>query len=325
MASQLAKLNEARVALSNANMGVTDIQFCLILLNALPASYEVLASTVLASGAPSALQHSKIIVCILNEEGHRASGSTSLNMARAAPIKSKSKGKGKDHSGLTCHYCQKKGHIKPNCHKLKKDEADGKKKEEGSSAGSKSANSHVLVETMASIMEVADNEISASLYAARSDHWMLDSGAMHHITPYRSDFSSYTPQTGSVRLGDKSTQDQIGVGSVVVRSPQGCTITLSNVLHIPGVQTRFISIGMLTGKGAEVNFLKEGFQIILNKQTIAIGYLEGHLYWLNTSNVSLTLHKKSVPTLHTWTPGISAWDICLIRRSKHMVPRLSKA
>ena len=60
---------------------------------------------------------------------------------------------------------------------------DGKKKEEGSSASGKSANSHVLVETMASITEVADNEISASLYAARSDHWMLDSGATHHITP----------------------------------------------------------------------------------------------------------------------------------------------
>ena len=238
MASQLAKLNEVHVALSNANMGITDIQFCLILLNALPASYEVLASTILASGAPSALQHSEIIACILNEEGRHASGSTSLNAARAAPIKGK--GKGKDHSSLTCHYCPNKGHIKPNCRKLKKDEVDGKKKEEGSSAGGKLANSHVLVETMASIMEVIDNEISASLYAAWSDRWMLDSGATHHITPHRSDFSSYTPQTGSVCLGDKSAQDQIGVGSVIVRSPQGCTITLSNVLHVSGVQTCFI-------------------------------------------------------------------------------------
>ena len=141
MASQLAKLNEARITLSNANMGITDIQFSLILLNALPASYEVLASTILASGTPSALQHSEIIARILNEEGRRTSGSASLNTARAAPIKNKSKGRGKDHSGLTCHYCQKKGHIKPNCCKLKKDEADGKKKEEGSSAGGKSANS----------------------------------------------------------------------------------------------------------------------------------------------------------------------------------------
>jgi len=54
MAPQLAKLNESRVALANASMGVTDTQYCLILLNALPSSYEVLASTILAAGPPSA-------------------------------------------------------------------------------------------------------------------------------------------------------------------------------------------------------------------------------------------------------------------------------
>jgi hypothetical protein len=36
LAPQLAKLNETRVALSNASMGVTDTQYSLILLNACP-------------------------------------------------------------------------------------------------------------------------------------------------------------------------------------------------------------------------------------------------------------------------------------------------
>src|SRR6266850_6665039 len=161
-------LNEARVSLANAFMGVTDVQFCLILLYALPGSFEVMASTILTSGDPTTLSHADIIAQIINEEGHQALSGSSLNAARATLIKSSSRKKGKkDHSGLTCHYCQKKGHIKPDCHKKKQDE---KKKEEGSSAGgSKSANSHVLVETSASITEVADNEISASLYATRSD------------------------------------------------------------------------------------------------------------------------------------------------------------
>jgi hypothetical protein len=92
------------VSLANASMGITDIQFCLILLHTLPASYEVVATTILASGTPSVLSHSEIIVCILNEEGRHASSSPLLNVARAAPIKSAGKGK-KDHSGLTCDYC----------------------------------------------------------------------------------------------------------------------------------------------------------------------------------------------------------------------------
>jgi transposase InsO family protein len=129
---------------------------------------------------------------------------------------------------------------------------------------------------------------------------MLDSGATHHITPHRSDFSSYTPAKGSVCLGDKSAQDQIGVGSVIIKSPQGCTITLSNVLHVLGVQMHFISIGVLTGKGAKVQFLKDGFKITLNGRMIAIGYLEGRLYWLNSSSISINSHIKSAPTLHTW-------------------------
>jgi len=70
MAQQLAKINETREVLSNTSMGITDNQFCLILLHALPNSYEVLASTILASGGPDKLKHSEIIAQILNEEGH---------------------------------------------------------------------------------------------------------------------------------------------------------------------------------------------------------------------------------------------------------------
>jgi len=201
MAPQLTKINEARVTLTNTSMGVSDTQFTLILLHALPASYEVVATTILATGMPTSLKHSKIIACIINEEGHWAgSSNSSLNAARSALIKS---GKKKDHSNLMCHYCNKKGHIKPNCWKKKKDEVE-KKKEEASSTSSsnKAANSHVLAPTMATIQEVDDNTIAVSLCAAGKPRWMLDSGVTHHISPHRSDFSDYTPMKSTVCLGD---------------------------------------------------------------------------------------------------------------------------
>jgi len=143
-------------------LGITDTQYCLILLNTLPSSYEVVATTILALGAPSSLSHCKIIACILNEEGWRSGTSAALNAAHA-PIKSDGKKKKRDHSNLTCHYCNKKGHIQPDCRKKKKNDSGKKKKEEGSS-GSKAANSHVLVPT-ASIEEVND-DFAAALYAA---------------------------------------------------------------------------------------------------------------------------------------------------------------
>jgi hypothetical protein len=116
-------------------MGVTDTQYSLILLHALPSSYEAVATILLASGLPTLLKHSKITVCLLDEEGRWVGSNSSLNMAAKAPIKGTGKGKKKGHSNLTCRYCNKKGHIQPDCCK-KKDDADKKKKEEsGSSSG----------------------------------------------------------------------------------------------------------------------------------------------------------------------------------------------
>ena len=299
MTSQLAKLNEARVNLSNASMGVSDTQYCLILLNALPSSYEIVATTILASGAPSSLSHSEIIARILNEEGRRSGSSAALNAARA-PIKSDGKKKRKDHSNLTCHYCNKKGHIKPDCRKKKQDESNNKKKEEGTS-GSKAANTHVLVPSTASVEEVND-DLTAALYAADAKPcWMMDSGATHHITPCRTDFKDYSLANGTIRLGDKSTVDQIGVGTVVFKSPQGYEITLSNVLHVPTVKTRFMSTRALAQKGASITFDDRAFKIIHKGRCIAIGYLADNLYWLNSADNSLNTHIGSVTTsLHTW-------------------------
>ena len=115
---QLMKLNEACVNLANAKMGVSDTQYCFILLCTLPKSYEMLTSIILTIGDPTNLHPSDLVAHIQNEEGHRNGRSTSLNAI--TPIKGKgnskaSSSKKEKHTNLTCHYCNKKGHIKPNC------------------------------------------------------------------------------------------------------------------------------------------------------------------------------------------------------------------
>jgi hypothetical protein len=187
LAPQLAKLNELRVALANTNMGVTETQYSLILLNALPSSYETVATILLASGPATSLKPSDISTRVINKEGWQSGPGTSLNAAACTPIKSSDKGKGKkwDHSTLTCHYCGKKGHIQPDCCKKKKDDVEKGKKDGASGSGQKAANSHVLVPTTTSIKEVdEDNSVGVALYAAECMCWMMDSGATHHITPH---------------------------------------------------------------------------------------------------------------------------------------------
>src|SRR5258707_4638465 len=179
----------------------------------MPCSYEVVATTILALGALSMLSHTKIIAWILNEEGRCSGNSAALNVA-CAPIKSDGKKKRKDHSNLTCHYCNKKGHIQPDCRKKKWDDSPNKKEER--SSRSKAANTHILVLTTASIEEVND-DLTAALYAADAKScWMIDSRATHHITHCQSNFKDYSLVKGTICLGDKSTVDQIGVGTVVL-------------------------------------------------------------------------------------------------------------
>jgi hypothetical protein len=60
-------------------------------------------------------------------------------------------------------------------------------------------------------VEIEDNDdLPVSLYAAARSRWMVDSGATHHITPYRSDFINWTPAKGAVSLGGHAMITQIG-------------------------------------------------------------------------------------------------------------------
>src|SRR6266571_6093586 len=156
LAPQLSKLNEARVKLSNAGMGVSDIQYCLILLNALPESYEVVASTLLASGPASDLKYSEITACILNEEGRKSGPSVSLN---ATCIDKKNK-------NVTCHYCNKKGHMERDCRKKKKDEAKKEEVEEDSSTSDSSdskSESEKEANTLVYVPATAENGLNVYL------------------------------------------------------------------------------------------------------------------------------------------------------------------
>jgi hypothetical protein len=162
MLPQLQKFNDARVTLENNNMKVSDLQYCFILIKALPDSYSAIASTILVTGEPKDLTPQMIQDRILNEEGRWSGASMSLN--KIAPIKRK--GDKADKSKIKCFYCHKKGHKSNECRKKKKDaeEKEKENKQKGSGAQSnKLVNTHISTTT---IEEIDDNEdLPVSLYA----------------------------------------------------------------------------------------------------------------------------------------------------------------
>jgi hypothetical protein len=195
----------------------------------------MVASTILAIGAPKDLVPQTIQDRILNEEDCRSGASASLN--KIAPIKSK--GGKADKDKVKCFYCDKPGHKCPECQKKKRDNQEKEKKEKGNSAStSKAVNAHI---STATIEEITDNEdLSISLYAAARSRWMVDSGATYHITPHRSDFINWSPARDIVSLGGYAKINQIGTRTVAIKPSEGDKIVhLHNVMHVPDAGARY--------------------------------------------------------------------------------------
>ncbi len=93
--------------------------------------------------------------------------------------------------------------------------------------------------------ENEDNRVCVELY---------DSGATCHISPYKSDFTSYAPLSPPVFLNTANQQKfpAIGHGTLIVRVPNDgaeTELTLHGALHAPAVSYTLVSIATLDEEG----------------------------------------------------------------------------
>jgi hypothetical protein len=113
---------------------------------------------------------------------------------------------------LTCNYCKKPGHIKADCRALKakngKFMQKGSRTEEvnfcGSSSTTKRRTNVDTMEDDANILTVESmTEAEVLLTTEDATSWLLDSGSSYHVTPFRSQFRSYTARNlEPVRVGN---------------------------------------------------------------------------------------------------------------------------
>ena len=88
----------------------------------------------------------------------------------------------------------------------------------------------------------------------RCEEWLIDSGATSHMTPHRSDLVEYKElKTGQkVSIADGKKLQVAEVGTVKLKGLDGLRIKMVEVLHIPGLDRRLMSVGKLAGRGMRV-------------------------------------------------------------------------
>ena len=130
----------------------------------------------------------------------------------------------------------------------------------------------------------------------------MDSGATEHLTPHRNDYKTYNAYPESkavfVTLGDSKTQLRVHGSGTVERWAEDpnsnkplCRLTLTNVLHVPGIKRRFLSLSTFDDKGFELQIRNR--QMILNKGSSSlVGSRVGKLYiapmWRDRPDTSIS-------------------------------------
>ncbi|KAI9921836.1 hypothetical protein PsorP6_000733 [Peronosclerospora sorghi] len=97
------------------------------------------------------------------------------------------------------------------------------------------------------------------MFMATVDHtngWLLDSRASSHKTTFRADYISYRNISNpiAVKIAEGACLNAVGVGDVKMVTIDGREITVTEVLFIPNLDRRLISIPKLTFRGLDVMF-----------------------------------------------------------------------
>jgi len=153
----------------------------------------------------------------------------------------------------------------------------------------------------------------------------IDMGATVHISPEHSDFLMLCPIAAwSIKGVGRSSVTAIGLGDIKLCITCGAHIVLKNVLFIPNVAVRLISVSTLACDSQAVTHFDKASSWITNKSTgaiVACGSLlpTKNLYSLNV----LSPHAKHA-FITSHTPDLTTWHQCLSHANYQAVREIAK-
>ena len=210
---------------------------------------------------------------------------------------------GNGRNKIRCHFCNEIGHIQRDCEKKKAhlNAKTEKEKQETAAASfclSKQENKfefgdfcpefalHVQVEPLGHAPVVNDKP--------KDSKWFLDSACSNHMTGVQRDLANLKyfsdDQPRYVTLADKSVVRAAGSGNlnVYLRDNNGKSVpvTFKDVMFVPKLEKRLISIGQLAKRGAQITFNRDSVKMRIAGKNFMFGHSYGNLYSMNCGVVA---------------------------------------
>ena len=174
---------------------------------------------------------------------------------------------------LICNYCKEEGHFKRDCQKLLEKKNLGGRRE------------------VANISTVEDNfsfhpEFALHVEERADDNWCVDSGCSKNMTYDLCDLANYKKFKFplDVHLADKTVVQAEGFGKLNFylseKNGGDVPITLENVLFVPRLKKKLLSISQITKKGPEMTFSARSCTLNFLGRHFEFGERIGNLYEL---------------------------------------------
>lgn len=182
---------------------------------------------------------------------------------------------GFDIAKVKCYGCKKTGHFHRDC----KDKNAKPYVPKHQSTSSKNENQDTIEEVV-----YAEGLVAEANVAVSETDWILDSGASDHMSYDRQSFHNYVSlnEPKEVRLGDSGMTLGVGRGDVrllAIVDDEHVPIVLRDVLHVPKIRRKLISIGMATSNGSKGEITSTSI-LLRNSdgRVILVGEKQGNLY-----------------------------------------------
>ena len=176
------------------------------------------------------------------------------------------------------------------CFKKKADMKKNEEIEEKSSNASNSGN-YASSETCENLEPEGENKLEIALASGdqllKNQSWWIDSNASQHMSPVKKEMTEFVKfkNPNIVKLADNSVLHAYGKGVLQLSIYDGIEkvkVTLKDVLYVPKIQNKLISLSSMTGKGNGVQFSGQSCKVIIDDKVYSIAHKHGKLYKLNS-------------------------------------------